>query len=143
MPAWSGRRLRVAHGFLPYVSLGDNPALSGAFVCFQRPARQFSAASARGQGLPRLARWGRWGIEQAATVIRAVIRDFVKPRQAARQVLLSPVKFRQVLSRLVKALLDGACCNFNDLPHKPLTAAPQREFGRPAPVEPVSGDEQT
>jgi hypothetical protein len=45
------------------------------------------------------------------------------------------------MSSLVKALLDGALCNFNDLPGTSLTAAPQRELGRPTPLRPVAGDE--
>jgi hypothetical protein len=44
------------------------------------------------------------------------------------------VKFCQVLSRFVKALLDGAFCNFNDLRGKSLTAALQPDLKRPTPL---------
>jgi hypothetical protein len=46
----------------------------------------------------------------------------------------SDVKFGQILSSFAKALLGGALCNFNDLPETSLTAALQRELGRPTPL---------
>jgi hypothetical protein len=78
----------------------------------------------------------------------AAIFGFVKPRQTPAssfvkscQVSSSPVKFRQVPSSLVKPLLDGDFCNFNDLPGKSLTEAPRLDRGRPTPPGPVSSDE--
>jgi len=53
----------------------------------------------------------------------------------------SNVKFCQVLSSFFKPLLDGALCNFNDLPEPSLTAAPRRNLGRPTPLRSVAGDE--
>jgi hypothetical protein len=41
---------------------------------------------------------------------------------------------RHVSSSPVKALLDGALCNFNDLPGKSLTPALQPELERPTPL---------
>ncbi|MDR3423945.1 MAG: hypothetical protein P4M13_02545 [Alphaproteobacteria bacterium] len=48
------------------------------------------------------------------------------------------VKFRQVLSSFVKALLDDACCNFNALPGKSLVPALRPGLGRPTPLGPVA-----
>jgi hypothetical protein len=43
--------------------------------------------------------------------------------------------------RATGALLDDACCNFNDWPGKSLTIALQPDLKRPTPLGPVAGDE--
>lgn len=63
------------------------------------------------------------------------------PVKLGRQVSSSPVKFRQVLSSFVKPLLDGALCNFNDLPGFSLTVARGAKLGWPAPLRLLAGDE--
>jgi hypothetical protein len=45
------------------------------------------------------------------------------------------------LSSLVKAFLDGALCNFNDLSELALTAALRRNLEGPPPLRPGAGDE--
>ena len=79
--------------------------------------------------------------ERQARQAAAAIPGRVKSRQRRRQVWSSPVKFRQVASRPVKALLDGACRDFNGLAGKSPTCAPKPEPGRPATPAPLAGDE--
>jgi len=101
---------------------------SGPTGQFQGLAWKLSAAPRRGVTARFSGAWRRlWRAASAG--------------QARPAISSNRVKFRQAMSSFVKALLDGALCNFNALRGTALTPGPRRRLWRPTPLRPIAADE--